>query len=181
MQSRTAQVRVFVASSLDGFIAGENDDLAWLPTPDATGGDGGFGDFLSGVGALLMGRRTYDVVAGFDGPWPYGDRPLLVATHRPLTSTIGTVRPVNGPIDALVHQGLAEAGGRNLYLDGGEMIRAALDAGLVDLVTVTFIPAVLGRGIPLFAGASSRHRFETVRCEALPGGMIQATFRPLLR
>jgi len=65
-----------------------------LASPEA--GDFGYGAFMAGIGALLMGRRTYDVGAGFEGDWPYGDRPVLVATHRPLTPKGGAVRVHHG-------------------------------------------------------------------------------------
>lgn len=172
------RVRVFCASSLDGFLAGENDDLSWLPAPVPGGSDHGFGVFLSDVGALLMGRRTYDVVAGFDGPWPYGDRPVLVATHRPLSAARSEVRAVCGVIDEIVAEARAAASGRDVYLDGGDLIRQALDAGIIDELIVTFVPAVLGRGVPLFAGAGHRHAFELVRCETLDG-LVQVTYRPV--
>lgn len=70
-----SRVRVFVGCSLDGFIAGLDDDLSWLGGPPEAGADDhGFAEFLSQTGALLMGRRTFDIVSGFGGPWPYGDR-----------------------------------------------------------------------------------------------------------
>ncbi len=76
-------VRVFIACSLDGFIAGPGDDLSWLPAPSADE-DYGYGALLAQTGALLLGRTTYDVVAGFEGDWHYGELPVLVATTRPL-------------------------------------------------------------------------------------------------
>jgi dihydrofolate reductase len=173
-----SRVRVFCATSLDGFLAGEGDDLSWLPPPGPDGADGGFGAFLAEVGALLMGRRTYDVVAGFEGPWPYGDRPVLVATHRPLAPARPGVHVVEGRIEALVQRARAEADGGDVYVDGGELIRAALDAGLVDEVVLTVVPAVLGRGVPLFAGSAARHRLSLVSSSVLHAGMVQLVYRP---
>jgi len=115
-----ARVRVYVASSLDGFIAGPGDDLSWLPTPggahDEAANERGtdpdaleYEDFIATVGALLIGRGTYDVVRGFGGSWPYGDRAVLVATHRALDDDPpATVRPVQGSIAALIEHGRAE-------------------------------------------------------------------------
>ncbi len=173
-----ARVRAFLAASLDGFIAGENDDLSWLPPADPSGEDHGFGAFLAQVGALLLGRRTYDVVAGFDGPWPYGDRPVLVATHRELQSSVATLRPVQGAIAELVHEAREAAAGLDVYADGGDVLRQVLDAGLLDEVVVTVIPVILGRGVPLFAGVRARHTLELVRSVTLPRGMMQLTYRP---
>lgn len=173
-----SKVRVFIASSLDGFIAGPGDDLSWLPPPGPESGDGGFGSFLGQIGAILMGRRTYDVIAKFE-PWPYGDRPVLVGTHRELSTPRVTVRAVGGDITDMIREARTAAADRDLYLDGGDLIRQALDAGLIDDIVVTLVPVVLGQGHPLFAGASQRHALELVKCETLPGGLVQLTSRPL--
>jgi dihydrofolate reductase len=188
------EVRVYIACSLDGFIAGPNDDLSWLPGADpeasgdpptddapATGGDDGavgFEDFLGEVGALLMGRRTYDMVAGFGGAWPYGERPVLVATHRPLDPPRPEVRAVEGEIATLVAAAREAAGGKDVYLDGGHLARQALDAGLVDDLILTLVPVVLGAGHPLFAGVRQRHTLEFVAQHDFGGGMVQLHYRP---
>lgn len=162
--------------SLDGFIAGDGDDLSWLPAPPADGSDYGYGAFMAEIGALLMGRRTYDVVAGFDSPWPYGDRPVLVVTHRAMSPLAPTVEAISGDLASLVARAKEAAAGRDVYVDGGDLIRQVLDAGCVDLLTVTVIPVILGRGTPLFAGATRRHALDLVRCESLGSGLVQLTY-----
>jgi dihydrofolate reductase len=175
---KAPRIRVFIAMSLDGYIAGEGDDLSWLPPPPDDGSDFGYSDFMAEIGALLMGRRTYDVVAAFEGPWPYGDRPVLVTTRRPLTAVAPSVLAVSGDLPAIVAQAKAAAAGKDVYVDGGQLIRQTLDAGLVDFLTVTVIPVILGRGSPLFAGAERRHPLDLVHSVELPGGLIQLTYRP---
>src|SRR5690606_28954528 len=167
----------FVACSLDGFIAGPDDDLSWLPGPVGED-DYGYGAFMGQVGALLMGRRTHDVVAGFENGWPYDERPVLVATTRSLASPQPTVRAVAGPIDTLVQPAREAAGGKDVYLDGGNVIRQALDAGLVDELTITVVPMVLGEGLPLLAGTKARHALERVEVREAAGGLVQLTYRP---
>jgi len=181
----TPRVRVYIACSLDGFIAGPDDDLSWLPGADGSADDvaadpGGLGfeAFMAEVGALLMGRRTYEVAAGFGGAWPYGDRPVLVATRRSLEAAQPTVRAVSGSIEELIAEARAAAGERDVYLDGGNMIRQALDAGLVDELVVTLVPVVLGEGAPLFAGVAQRRRFELVEQCRFGGQMVQLVLRP---
>ena len=166
---------MFIASSLDGFIAGPDDELDWLDFPDA---EDTFTPFFSQVGALLMGRRTYDVVSAFDGPWPYAGTPVLVATRRPLPDTEPTVRAVTGTIDRMVADAKQEAGERDVYLDGGELVRQALDGGLVDEMTVTMIPVVLGAGRPLFAGVGNRHELELRTARELGSGLVELVYRP---
>ncbi|MCB0968445.1 MAG: dihydrofolate reductase [Ilumatobacter sp.] len=165
---------MFIASSLDGFIAGPDDELDWLDFPDI---EDTFTPFFAEVGALLMGRRTYDVASGFD-EWGYGDTPVLVATTRPLPDTHPTVRAVTGSIDDMVAEAKRVAGDRDVYLDGGELVRQALDAELVDEMTVTMIPVVLGAGRPLFAGVGNRHELELQHHRDIGSGLVQLVYRP---
>lgn len=170
------RIRVFIACSLDGFIAGLDDDLSWLPKPEGAD-DFGYGAFIADVGALLMGRRTYDVVAGFP-EWSYGNLPVLVATQKPLASPHATVRPVAGSIDEVVRAAREAAGERDVYIDGGNLIRQAVDAGLVDELTITVVPVVLGRGLPLLAGTERRHALERVDVRTQKAGLVQLVYRP---
>lgn len=173
------RIRVFIAASLDGFIAGPNDDLSWLPAPEpGASEDFGYGAFFRDIGALLLGRRTYDVAAGFEGEWPYEDRPVLVATTRPLVPKLPTVRPVRGAPHELARQAKAAAEGKDVYLDGGRLIRSFLDAGCIDEIVLTWIPIVLGAGHPLFAGTSARHPLTLLASRSLPGGLLQVTYAP---
>jgi dihydrofolate reductase len=192
--STPTRVRVYLACSLDGFLAGPGDDLGWLDEPDG-GADGvdageddrrgpdtgalGFEDFLADVGALLMGRRTYEVVAGFEAPWPYGARPVLVATHRPLEPVVPQVRAVAGDIGALLAEARRVAAGGDVYLDGGALIRQAVDAGAVDEYVLTLAPVILGAGVPLFAGVAQRRRLALVAHHRYGRDMVQLLLRPL--
>lgn len=177
MNAAGPRTRVFLATSLDGFLAGPEDDLSWLPT-DVDLGAHGFEPFFASIGSVLMGRRTFDVVAAMDGPWPYGDRPLCVATHRSLSappSATGEVRAVHGSIRELVERARAVAGDRHVYLDGGSLVRAALDEGIALDLTLTVIPVRLGAGVPLYGNGSRRAlrlRFAT----ALPQGIVQLRY-----
>jgi dihydrofolate reductase len=180
------KVRVFIACSLDGFIAGEGNDLSWLmgpgsavpPPPEGQPADDhGYGAFIAQIGALLMGRGTYDVVCGFEA-WPYGELPVLVATTRTLQPAVPQVRAVSGSIEAMLAEARATAGAKDVYLDGGDLIRQALDADLVDELTVSMLPVVLGAGHPLFAGVRRRRFVELVGHRVNAGGMVQLDLRP---
>ena len=177
------RIRAFLACSLDGFVAGPDDDLSWLPgpDPDAPEDDAGYAAFMAEVGAMLMGRTTHDVVAGFDVPWPYGDTPVLVATTRPLEPGAPTVRAVSGDIAALVDDARQTAGGGDVYVDGGALVRQALVAGLLDELILTVVPVALGAGASLFGGLPAHHRFERQQVRALFGGMVQLTLTPVGR
>jgi len=178
----TGRVRAYLATSFDGFIAGPGDELDWLggdPPNDSALPEGvlGFEAFMAEVGAMVMGRRTYDVVARMDR-WFYGDVPVLVATHRPLAPKVATVRAVAGSIDVLLDEALSVAAGRDVYVDGGATVRAALDAGRIDEMVLTVIPILLGQGIPLFAGLASRRKLEILSHHDYSGGAVQLRVRP---
>ncbi len=190
--SSPSKVRVYIACSLDGFIAGPGDDLSWLG-PDSESETSGenvavqeenddgcveFSQFISGVGALLMGRRTYDVVSGLADELPYGEIPILVATSRPMFNHGPTVRPARGTIVELIKEACELAAGKDVYLDGGNLIRQALDAGKVDDLIVTMVPKLLGEGTPLFAGVTQRHSLEFTGHYRY-GSMVQLHARPL--
>lgn len=171
-QNTRGQIRAFLAMSLDGFIAGPDDDLSWLPESDLPGpGAIDLERFLADVGAMLMGRRTYDVVAGFSS-WAYGETPILVPTHRPLEPVRSTVQPVAGAISDLIDEALAIADGKDVYVDGGSVVQQTLDADRLDELIVTVVPIVLGSGVPLFQAVPERRAF-TFAPPASYGSMIQ--------
>ena len=169
-------VRIFIGCSLDGFIAGPDGDLSWLPTDPPPGEDYGFAAHMAGVGALLMGRATYDTIGEHGWDWPYGDTPVLVATSRPLEPLAPTVRAVSGTPAELVAAAQAAAGERAVYADGGSLIRALVDAGLVDEAVVTLVPVLLGAGAPLFAGLTQRRPLELRAATTYPGGLVQLRY-----
>lgn len=168
-------VRVFLAVSLDGFIAGPHDELDWLPGPD--GIEDTFTPFMKHIGALLMGRRTYEVASGFEGPWPYGETPVLVATHGSIAPPRPHVTAVHGTMPELMARAQDVAGDKDVYVDGGTLIRGALDAGLVDDMTLTVVPTLLGRGISLFSGLRQRSTWELGSQRALGKGLVQLSYR----
>jgi dihydrofolate reductase len=168
-------VRVSIATSRDGFIAGRDDDLSWLPDGHA-GEDYGYDAFMAGVGAILMGRRTYDVVEGFGTGWPYGDTPVLVATTRPLDPMEPTVRAVSGSAEEMLLEARAAAGEGDVYVDGGRLIRQLLGAGLIDEFLVTVIPVDLGEGIPLLAGDEQWALLRLEESREFPSGVEQQRY-----
>lgn len=172
---RRPQVRVFLAISIDGFIAGPGDSLDWLPAPGEGEAEDTFTPFFKEIGAMLMGRRTFDVVSAFGGPWPYGDTPVLVATHRLIATPPATVQAISGSIAAMVERACQAAGHRDVYLDGGALVRAALDEDLVDEITLTVVPKVLGSGVSLFAGVAPAE-LRLVSSREIGGGMVQLRY-----
>ena len=169
------RVSAFLALSLDGFIAGEGGDLAWL-TP--FGGDSqeetGYAGLMASADALLMGRNTYDVVRAFP-EWPYGDKPVIVLTHRPAEPGVN-VAFRQGALAQVLSE-LWQEGSRHLYLDGGDLVRQGLQAGVVDELTLFWVPVSLGRGVPLFAG-SLPGALRPVSSTVLPSGLVRVVYQP---
>lgn len=145
----------FVASSLDGFIADEKDDLSWLlqfEGVDEADDANPYEQFISGVGALAMGATTYEwIQRHFDGPWPYEQRPTWVFTHRELEPMDGAVLRFTSDDVATVHQRmLAESDGTNIWVvGGGDLAGQFMDADLLDELWLTVTPVTLGAGAPL--------------------------------
>ena len=166
---------VFIATSLDGFIARLDGGLDWLP---ADGGEPhGYDEFMATVDALVIGRKTFETVLTFDA-WPYGTKPVVVLSTRPseLSAPAGAVCDfMNGTPHEIVTR-LTQRGMKHLYIDGGLTIQGFLEAGLIQRLTITRIPVLLGSGIPLFGFLSHDIRFDHVATRSFPSGMVQSEY-----
>jgi dihydrofolate reductase len=169
---------VYIATSLDGFIAREDGDIVWLteaPTPK--GEDFGYHAFIGGVDVLVMGRHTYDKVRTFD-PWPYPVR-VVVLTSRPADLAPA---PAGAAVEALslapaeLAERLGAAGVGHVYVDGGVTIQRFLAADLVDELTITQIPILLGSGIPLFGPLPRDVRLTHQATRAWDNGFVQSKY-----
>lgn len=168
-------VAVFIATSLDGFIARPNDDLDWLP---ADGGEPhGYDEFIASIDAIVIGRKTFEKVLTFD-TWPYGDKRVVVLSTRPVDVSVagGVVERMTGAPGEIVSQ-LAAGGARQLYVDGGITIQGFLRAGLIDRLIITRVPVLLGDGIPLFGPLAGDVRLHHVATRAFSSGLVQSEYR----
>ncbi|MFT3923491.1 MAG: dihydrofolate reductase family protein [Myxococcales bacterium] len=172
--STRPQCSVFIAISADGFIAREDGSLDWLARVERPGEDYGYGAFADSVDALVIGSETYRVALGFPR-WPYGDKRCLVLTRRELTARHNE-EFFDGSVEDLVSQ-LAAQGARHLYVDGGAVIRQFLAARLVDRLTLSVIPVLLGSGIPLFGGGNSEQDLRLEQARTFPSGLVQLSYR----
>jgi dihydrofolate reductase len=172
------RVSVFVAASLDGFIARVDGGVDWLGAVEVAGEDYGFHAFLESVDAIAMGRNTYEAVLSFGGAWPFGPRPVIVLTHRPLRPP-GEARALVEAVAAApadLARRLEARGLRHLYVDGGQVIQAFLREGLVDRLIVSRIPVLLGSGIPLFGELRREQRLRHVATRAYASGLVQSDY-----
>jgi dihydrofolate reductase len=163
----------FLAASLDGFIARPDGALDWLKPFDASGEDYGLDAFLGSVDAIAVGRGTYDVVLGF-AEWPYAGKRVVVLTHRPPAPRHGETFASGTPGEIVAS--LGAAGVRRAYVDGGATVSAFLRAGLLDDVTVSVIPIVLGDGIRLFQPPLPERRLVLKDVRAFPSGLVQLRY-----
>lgn len=165
-------VHVYIATSLDGYIATEDGGVGWLddiPNPEQS--DFGFAEFMAGIDALVMGRSTFDVVLDM-GEWPY-EKPVFVLS-RSITEIpdhlLGKASLLQGTPAEIIAT-LEASGLSRLYIDGGKVVQQFLNAGLVDEMVIARVSVLLGKGIPLFAdleGVSKwRHRQTEVLNETL--------------
>ncbi|MGY3904402.1 dihydrofolate reductase family protein [Aeromonas lusitana] len=176
MSTERPRVSAFLALSLDGFIAGENGALEWLAPYDGdTQEETGYSALMASADALLMGRNSYETVLAFPD-WPYGDKPVVVLTHRPAEPR-AHVSFRQGEL-AQVLTDLWREGARHLYLDGGEVVRQGLQAGLVDELTLFWVPVVLGKGASLFGGEPLPGRLAPVSSTVLASGLVRVIYRP---
>ncbi len=166
---------MFIATSLDGFIARPDGALDWLPMDG--GEPHGYTEFIATVDAIVIGRKTYETVLAFDA-WPYGKMPVVVLSTSLSEVTVpeGAVCDVMSGAPPEIATRLTQRGMKHVYVDGGVTIQRFLEAGLIQRVIITRIPVLLGSGIPLFGFLSHDIRFKHVATRSFPSGMVQSEY-----
>lgn len=174
------ETRIYIAATVDGFIARPDDRLDWLEH-DTGGEDYGFATFREGLDGLILGRRTYEQVLGFGVEWPY-DGLTTVVWSRSLTSA--DVPPalrdkkveVSGLAPGQLLTSLGERGIERVWVDGGQTLQAFLAAGLVDFLTVSRIPVLIGEGRSLFGALPSDVTLEHLATRSFESGVVQTDY-----
>ena len=167
------RVSAFLGASLDGFIAEADGGLGFLKPFEQE--EHGYADFYASVDTLLMGRKTYETVLGF-GAWPFGDRRVAVLSRQAREPRFNE-RFVRGePAEVLAV--LGAEGARHVYADGGEVVTQFLAAGLLDSLTISIVPVLVGTGVRLFATSPRRQGLVLESAKPLPSGVVQLRYRP---
>jgi len=169
------KVSVFVGTSLDGFIARPNGDFDFLP--EGGGEPHGYSEFMATVDALVIGRKTFEVVLALP-EWPYGDKRVVVLSSRALDFSklsAGVVEQMAGSPAEIVAR-LAASGVKHIYVDGGITIQNFLRAGLVHRLTITRVPVLIGEGIPLFGSLPNDVRLHHVATQHYPSGLVKSEY-----
>jgi dihydrofolate reductase len=164
---------VFIATSLDGYIARPDGTFDFLSIVERSGEDYGFAEFFASIDALVIGRNTYETALAFP-EWPYAGKRCIVLTHRETPSVHGEQFFAGAP-RALVDQ-LGLTGAQRLYVDGGAVIREFLAGDLIDDLTVSIVPMLLGKGIPLFGAEVPEQRLVLEGSKSYESGLVQLCY-----
>jgi dihydrofolate reductase len=166
------QLFLFIAMSLDGYIAGEQDNIDFLSTVEVPGEDYGYAAFLQEIDTLIWGRKTYEKVLTLDPQFTHRDKRCIVLSRTRLGRD-NHVEFYNGPVEELIHS-LQQEEGKNIYCDGGgEVIYALLQHGLIDRMIVSVIPYLVGKGVRLFKDGRPEQALKLTRSLTFPSGLVQ--------
>lgn len=170
---------VFIARSLDGYIADKDGGIDWLHSiPNPGNEDMGYNAFNDQIDAIVMGRNTFEVVLGFNIPWPY-TKPVFVvsSTLESLPEDLnGKVELVKGALSDIL-QHIHKKGNTKLYIDGGSLVQSFLREDLIDELIITTIPILLGGGIPLFGELPTPMELKHVKSKVFLNAITQDTYR----
>ncbi|WP_282017760.1 dihydrofolate reductase family protein [Salegentibacter mishustinae] len=171
--------KVFIATSLDGYIADKNGGLDWLQSiPNPDNDDMGYVEFTNGIDALVMGRTTFETVIGFDVPWPY-NKPVFVLSNKLEEipeSHKSKAFLVKGTLTEILDQ-IHKKGFNRLYIDGGTTISNFLKEDLIDELVLTTIPILLGGGSSLFTELPNEQKYELIETKTYLNQIVQNRYK----
>lgn len=177
----STQVSVFIATSLDGFIARPDGSIDWLNDANSVvpnSEDCGYNEFINSIDVIVMGRNTFELALTFD-VWPYEGKRVVVLSSKPLVLPVRLANSVSASSkspDAL-YKRLSLEGAQHLYVDGGITIQRFLAAGLIDDITLTLIPVLLGQGRTLFGPLETDIPLVHVATKTFEFGFVQIVYR----
>ena len=170
---------VFMATSLDGFVARQDHRLDWLMKQQTEGEDHGYDNFIADMDGIVMGRGSYETVLGFDS-WPY-DKPVIVmsgsVSERDIPAALRDhVRLTTlAPTDLMAS--LRKEGWTRAYIDGGQLVQSFLRDGLIKDLVLTVVPVLIGEGIRLFGPVPQDIDLELVGTKSFKSGLVQIRYR----
>jgi len=178
---------IFIATSADGYIAEEDGGVEWLESagnPDADmseQADMGFGSYIADVDCMIMGRKCMEKISSFNlapEQWPYGDRRIIVLSNTvvvPPANLKDKVEMYSGDVPKLINQ-LENSGFKHVYIDGGTTITSFLNLKLINEMSITRAPVLLGGGRPLFGKTNKQIKLENAQAKAYPNDFIQVQY-----
>lgn len=170
---------VFIATSIDGFIARPDGDIGWLLQRDDPAEDHGYADFIADKDMIVMGRGSYEKIASFDA-WPY-DRPVLVLSRQlagtPVPDALKGKLRFSGLSPSQAMAELRRQGVQKAYVDGGQLVQSFLRDGLIEDMVITTVPVLIGAGRPLFGELPHDVDLALVASRSFPSGLVQSAYR----
>lgn len=172
-----SEVILFIAVSLDGFIARKDGDISWLQKYEGKKEDYGYSEFMKTVGASIMGSKTYEKCLSFPN-WPDNNKPIFVVTNRKLKNAKrANVAFYTGSLNGLVEKIKSHNKGNVWLVGGAKLSQSFFKEGLVDRIILSTIPIVIGNGISLFGQANNTIDFELASVKKYESGIIQAEYK----
>ncbi len=169
------RVIVYIAMSIDGFIATKDGDLQFLSAVQIPGEDFGYGEFIQQVDTVILGRKTYDKVMSMTSEFPHLDKTTYVISRKKIDSN-GSLHFYSGDLKNLVTS-LKETSGKNIFVDGGaEIIHQLMLLDLIDEFIISIIPVLLGDGIRLFKDDRPEQKMKLRSSKSFASGLIQSHF-----
>lgn len=166
---------LYIATSIDGYIAAPDDNLDFLRIVEADAEDYGYHDFLAGIDTVIIGRRTFDWVVDKVNEFPHKDKQTFVVTRTPKIPD-GSVQFYTGDLNALLTS-LKQEHGKNIFVDGGAMlVNSLLDEDLIDEMILSIVPVLIGNGTRLFRDGRPEQRFHLSESESFDSGLIQLRY-----
>ena len=170
------RTKVFIGTSLDGFIARENGELEWLVKFAAPEVNAAYEEFIKGIDAVVIGRGTFETVLAFPS-WPYAQKVFVLSTtmkqlpeHVKGKATLVSMKPG----ELLTY--LAKEGFSNVYVDGGKVIQEFLREDRIDELTISRVPALIGSGIPLFGHLENDLKFKHLDTRVYSSGLVSSRY-----
>ncbi|MGO4175958.1 dihydrofolate reductase family protein [Bosea sp. TAF32] len=172
-----ARILGYIATSLDGMITAEDNSLDWLfKYDDMNLGEHDYRTFLKRTRTVVMGRGTYEFIAGDSSPWSYGDKRVIVVTSRPIDNPKGPLE-VRSDVDAVIRELRGLDDGDVWMLGGGQLQMAFLERGALDEIEIYVIPEMLGGGRPLFPLSGFRASPTLISAQAIDKGCVRLHYR----
>jgi dihydrofolate reductase len=170
------KVILFIALSLDGYIAKPNNDLGFLSIVDQEGEDYGYSVFTNTIDTVIMGRKTYDWVMSKVPEFPHADKEVYIITRSPKPN-LGNIKFYTGNLNELVLK-LEKGKGKNIFIDGGaEIVNLLLRENLIDEFYISIIPILVGNGIRLFREGIPEQQLKLVNSKQFKTGLVQLYYK----
>lgn len=169
------KLSVYIALSIDGYIARKDDSLDWMDRVSGFDEDYGFRKMLAGIDTLIIGRKTYEVASTVPDPYP-GKRVIVLSNS--LSSVKAEMEIYKEDLEELVEK-LHREGAKHIWVDGGSTISQFLALQLIDEMTLSFIPIVLGDGLPLFHAIGKEISCRLISSQSYESGLVQMRYEIL--